>query len=165
MAESHFWKQLASEEGEGAIVLRRPVRDSGELDITPMIDITFLLLIFFLVATVLDTQKGVELPGARYGKTVSEHTSVIFCVFGHAGKGTAEVYVGNGRSGRRLSNDPKTRREEVIEEIKKGVEDGRTNVLVKAEKDVKHHVVSQISDAVRDVPDVEGLYLAVMEID
>ncbi len=35
------------------LVARRPLDDS-EMDITPMIDITFLLLIFFLVAARLD---------------------------------------------------------------------------------------------------------------
>jgi hypothetical protein len=38
---------------------RRQVQPEEELDITPMIDVTFLLLIFFLVASIPDAQTSV----------------------------------------------------------------------------------------------------------
>ena len=44
--------------------------DDGELDITPMIDITFLLLAFFVVASKMDPQAAIELPKASYGVSV-----------------------------------------------------------------------------------------------
>ena len=40
-----------------------------ELSITPMIDVTFLLLVFFLVCSKVATQDAVDLPPARYGPT------------------------------------------------------------------------------------------------
>ena len=40
-------------------LVHRPMPNDGDMDITPMIDITFLLLIFFLVATRMDTESAI----------------------------------------------------------------------------------------------------------
>jgi len=149
---------------EGPIVLRRPLRDSGDLDITPMIDITFLLLIFFLVASVPDYQKAVRLPGARHGKGVSEQNSVIVSVFERGGKGPAEVYLGDGRSGQRLPDTPKAQEERITQAVEQGLAAGKPTVLIKAERDVKHREVSRVAAAAGRVENIK-LHLAVMEID
>ena len=48
----------------------KPRREMGddELDITPMIDIVFLLLAFFVVVSKMDPKPAVDLPIAKYGK-------------------------------------------------------------------------------------------------
>ena len=46
--------------------------DDGELDITPMIDVTFLLLAFFVVVSKMDPSASVALPIASYGQSVQE---------------------------------------------------------------------------------------------
>ncbi len=40
----------------------RKQRDDGELDMTPMVDVTFLLLIFFMVTASFSLQKSIEMP-------------------------------------------------------------------------------------------------------
>ena len=68
-----------------AIVLPRRRRgDDTEMDITPMIDITFLLLIYFLVAAKIEEQSSVELPPARHGEDVSAKNSIILTVLRYA---------------------------------------------------------------------------------
>lgn len=42
------------EEDEEDFVLPRKKREDDEMDITPMIDITFLLLIFFIVCSTME---------------------------------------------------------------------------------------------------------------
>jgi biopolymer transport protein ExbD len=61
------------------LVLPKPKRDSseGELDITPMIDIVFLLLSFFVVVSRMDPQATVNLPRATHADAVSEKSSVL----------------------------------------------------------------------------------------
>lgn len=54
--------------------------DDGELDITPMIDVTFLLLAFFVVVSKMDPQANVPLPLYNSGKSISEKTSVTLIV-------------------------------------------------------------------------------------
>lgn len=59
--------QLASlcedvEEGELDFELKRAESDFEELDMTPMVDVTFLLLIFFMVTASFSIQKSIEVP-------------------------------------------------------------------------------------------------------
>lgn len=42
--------------------LGRADRDEDELDLTPMVDVTFLLLIFFMVTAAFALQKSIEVP-------------------------------------------------------------------------------------------------------
>lgn len=47
---------------EFAAAFRRPKREDEELDMTPMVDVTFLLLIFFMVTASFSLQKSIEMP-------------------------------------------------------------------------------------------------------
>ncbi len=54
--------------------------EDNELDITPMIDITFLLLAFFVVASKMDPTTAVDMPRAQFGEAISEKDSVVMIV-------------------------------------------------------------------------------------
>jgi len=62
------------------VLPRRKPPVEADMDITPMIDITFLLLIFFLVASHLDSARRHDLPKARYGVAVPTDSAVIITV-------------------------------------------------------------------------------------
>ena len=62
------------------ISLRKTKTEDAELDITPMIDITFLLLAFFVMVSKMDPTTAVDLPKAQYGFTVPEKNCVVFVV-------------------------------------------------------------------------------------
>ena len=63
---------------------RRNRRVSVELDITPLIDVVFLLLIFFLVTSTFskteDAQIPINLPSAASGETISESQKVVLFI-------------------------------------------------------------------------------------
>ncbi len=50
------------------------IRDEDELDMTPMVDVTFLLLIFFMVTAAFTLQKSIEMPRQQ---TDAPSTSVV----------------------------------------------------------------------------------------
>lgn len=55
--------------------LRRKKEDDPSVDMSPMIDMVFLLLIFFIVASaVIDEKKPVEIPDAIYSKVPEDET-------------------------------------------------------------------------------------------
>ena len=55
--------------------LRRKKEDDPSVDMSPMIDMVFLLLIFFIVASaVIDEKKPVEIPDAIYAKVPEDET-------------------------------------------------------------------------------------------
>ena len=50
------------DEDEVLAQFKRAAREEEELDMTPMVDVTFLLLIFFMVTAAFSLQKSIEMP-------------------------------------------------------------------------------------------------------
>src|SRR6056297_75139 len=93
---------------------RRRRREDPEMDITPMIDITFLLLIFFLVATRLSNEGVVDLPRAKHGTAVAADSAVVITVTSGIGD-EAFIFKGDGAfpETRLTSNDLAAQQEEL----------------------------------------------------
>ncbi|MDZ7619570.1 MAG: biopolymer transporter ExbD [Patescibacteria group bacterium] len=87
-------------------LLRHRRRDSVDMDITPMIDIVFLLLIFFLVAAIPDMQVEADLPPARHGVGVNPHSAIVFTLAERPGPAGAKVYLSDGKSGHPIPAEP-----------------------------------------------------------
>ena len=51
-----------TDEEDEPVVLRVEGREQAEMDMTPMVDVTFLLLIFFMVTAAFSLQKSMEVP-------------------------------------------------------------------------------------------------------
>ena len=117
MATRSTWNEQIADGPSGPVLKRRRIADALELDITPMIDITFLLLIFFLVASTPDLQVAVELPPARHGLGVSARTATIVTIAKRGGPGGALVYLADGKIGEPLPDDPATQQQEISETV------------------------------------------------
>lgn len=140
---------------------KAPVEDT-EMDITPMIDCTFLLLIFFTVTSTPDAQTALNLAPAKHGVGVSIQDSVIISV-ADAGEGkAAQVYLADGKVGAPLSGTNEEQDAQIRQAIEDGLRTGKANVLIKAEKGVLHRDVSRVATAAGAVEGI-NLNLAVME--
>lgn len=136
----------------------------ADMDITPMIDVTFLLLIFFLVASRLSSEAFVELPSAKHGTAVSQDTSVIVTLTRGSGE-AADIYKGDG-----ALPDTKitaSRVEDQQTELEKYLEAGLTveskqQVLIKAEVGVRHRDVARVARAAGTAT-AHVMYIAVLE--
>ena len=159
--DDQAWNEPVAEEEGGPVLTRRPVRDTADMDITPMIDITFLLLIFFLVASIPDATSAVQLPPARHGKAVNPRTSVILTVAEGGGPGGASVYLGDGKVGTPLAPDPAEQDALITSFVRDSY---KSTVLIKAEKGVKHREVSRVAAAAARVEGIQ-LHLAVLEVE
>lgn len=68
----------AAEDDDGPLVFERRIRDEGDLDMTSMVDVVFLLLIFFMVTAAFSLQKAIAVPtpdpteGASRSRTIEE---------------------------------------------------------------------------------------------
>lgn len=166
MLETHeeTYDQAFDESVDEPLLRHRRFKEDSELDITPMIDVTFLLLIFFLVASVPDPDTSVELPPARYGKGVSERTSIILTIGSSGADGGALVYEGDGTGGTRLSDDLAQQEQQIQNWVQAGVAEGKGTILIKAERDVKHREVARVAAAAAAVAQI-GLNVAVYESD
>ena len=69
-------------------------RDDADLDITPMIDITFLLLAFFVMVSKMDPQLPIDMPQAQFGNSVPEKNCVVLVVAAGESAGEFKIFKG-----------------------------------------------------------------------
>lgn len=146
--------------GPGGPLARRPLPTDSQLDITPMIDVTFLLLIFFLVASVPELQAALQLPTAQYGVGVSRRGAIPISIAGP--DGGVRVYLSESTEGTALAGDESAQAAAVRAAVEAGLRDGKKEVLVRAERRLRHGDVARIVEAAS----IEGVKvnLAVLEL-
>jgi biopolymer transport protein ExbD len=154
------WEDTGDEE---QLRFRRPRRESPEMDITPLIDMTFLLLIFFLVCSTAAMEGAVELPPAKYGTAVGPANAVVITVADRPGAKLPAVYLADGKKGTPLPDNIEAQEQAIVREVEAGLARGKSIVLIKAERTVKEGEVVRIASAASQVPGVQ-LYVAVMEV-
>ncbi|MGM0486633.1 MAG: ExbD/TolR family protein [Planctomycetota bacterium] len=150
----------------GLVSLRRKRRqDDAEMDITPMIDIVFLLLIFFLVASKMDEAATVKLPPAQRGINVSQENAIIIIVKKNE-QGDATVA---RRDGEPFSNALQEQEREVGEYVDAGLsgtgpfDRPMESIIVKAQGNVREGEVARVAEAIGRVTDIDVLHYAVLE--
>ena len=148
------------DEDNAPLVLPRKKLEDAEMDITPMIDITFLLLIFFLVAAKMDSQRAVGLPDARAGSAILAEKAVTVII---EPSGPDAVLVSNGE-GDQFSTDLEAQEAEITSYIEDQLDSGKQFVLLKAGKGIRHKEVSRVAQAIGRA-DVPSLYLAVKQLE
>lgn len=142
-------------------------RADDEMDITPMIDMTFLLLIFFLVASRIDAAPGVDLPQATYGVAVPVKDAV-FITLDRGVEDSSRVFLGDGLDeateikGRNLPAQESQIIAYVDRELS-ATTPRKHQVVIKAAKGLKHREVARVLAAVGKVEKVERVHLGVLE--
>lgn len=150
---------------DAPVLVQRKIVDDTEMDITPMIDITFLLLIFFLVASVPDPQVAVDLPRAVMGGKVDPQvSSVITIAVNPANADDALVFLADGRRPEAQVLGKNAQKEAIPLALNNAIAAGKPFVIIKAEKDVRNGEVNRIMDIVATVVGIQP-YLAVFEDD
>lgn len=147
-------------------LIRSKTFEETEMEITSMIDLTFLLLIFFLVAGKMDPASAIKLPPARYGMPVVEKSSIIVTLAA-GDEGKAIVYCGNGivEDTRVSGNDLGDQEERVANYVEQEFRAGsKENVLIKAASGIKTREVTRIAKAATRNESVQQLYVAVTEV-
>ena len=154
--------QGRAEEDAPPTLSKRRKSEDADLDITPMIDMVFLLLIFFLVSSTPDQKTAIELPEARHGVAVTQHDSVIFTL-AEGGLGTAPAFAADGRiPGTELPEESQARSSRVQELVEQGFRENKTSVVIKGDKNVAYRDVAELIKAASQVDGVK-LHLAVLD--
>jgi len=113
----------------------------GEFDITPMIDVVLLLLIFFIVTARMEPTIVAELPKAKNGDVAAGEEGVVINVKQSA-QGVAEVIRSNNVA---FSTDPELMASEIAEYVRNGVEnEQRKFVLIRGEPSVKTRDMTRV---------------------
>jgi biopolymer transport protein ExbD len=146
---------------EGPVIPRRRIEASGDMDITPMIDITFLLLIFFIVSSTMSRSGDVELAKARHGRSVEVSSCFEISIKRDGRSGATIELAGQSEA---LSGNDEQQAEAIRTAVIAGLEGAKTEVLIKADKGVHWRHVERVRTALIDIEGLENVHLAVEEI-
>jgi biopolymer transport protein ExbD len=152
---------IQDEEPEPVEMAARPPMD-GEMDITPMIDMTFLLLIFFILTSKMTGEKSYEVPPAKHGSSIATKNCVVLSVT----RGVGDTPIVSKGDGSVFSDDPEQQSAEIAEYVQLQMETGgKTEVLVRAEGNVTAKQLKKVEMAIGEVlEDGKLINLSVSEV-
>ena len=133
---------------------RKRNADDGELDVTPMIDVTFLLLAFFVVVSKMDPQASVPLPMASVGLSKSEKECVTIIMTVDESGDKANIFLGTGMQKDELvpDGDEDEQKEFIGDYVEKELLDNpdKNFVLLKAAGDCKTGMVQMVKQGIAE---------------
>ncbi len=148
--------------GADELMARRPDHEPPEFDITAMVDLVFMMNIYFLVTFVTVAMGGLNLPSATHVAALDGDTAVILSLVRSLDGKSVSVYLGDGTESEAI-NDPAQQEQRIQAAVEQGLAEGKKAVLLKAEKKVRLADLFRVATAAT----VEGvkLHVAVLEKD
>jgi biopolymer transport protein ExbD len=144
---------------DGALLPVKADRDDAHFDITAMIDLVFMMNIFFMVTALTAALAEISLPEAEHCVPADTDGAVIVTVVANA-DGEPLVYLGDGKKGTPL--DSAQQAHEIPEVIETAIAAGHNTVIIKAEHNVRHKDVAQVARLATETEDI-NLHLGVRE--
>ena len=137
------------------MLLQRQARTvvDGALDLTPMVDVVFQLLIFLMLTYRSSAEADVELPTALHGTGVEETEATTLTLAPNRGDGGGILVFGG------MSTEPADRLDDdraIVEAVEDGLRRGRRRVILQADGEVPHGEVLRVGSVVAEV---EGIVL------
>lgn len=140
---------------------RKKLADEADLDITPMIDVTFLLLIFFMVTSTMKGNPDAELPTAKHGIGLDTQGVTKITIKAPDSEGIdPEVELENSKIN--IEKHVVTSMDEITAQVTLAVNDGYPNVVIKSDRNVTHGFVQEVARAVTAVENVK-FYIGVQD--
>lgn len=131
---------------------RRQIVEETEMDITPMIDVTFLLLIFFILTNNASKTTQVVLPKAKNNLAVNRKEAVVLTIF--KSNDEPQVFLSDGKK----VNGPASMAD-VTAYVKDGVlQQQKRTVIILSDTDVPAGFVEEVALAASESTDTELQY-------
>lgn len=150
-------------ESLGGLSLRRPPAEDPHFDITAMIDLVFMMNIYFMFTFLSAAAGEIALPSANHCGPLDPETATIITILNGTQYQQVDVMVGEAKDGAKIT-DPDDQTKVVQDAITKGLTLGKSAVLIKAEHSVRLRELRRICAVAAEMPDV-SLHLAVIEKD
>lgn len=148
---------------DDSLMPKRPP-DSAEFDITAMIDLVFMMNIYFLVLFIGKATGEIELPSAVHCAPLDpESATIITLKAGEDGQSVA-LYLGNETAGGGV-RDAAEQDEQIHTAVEAGAAAGKKAVMIRAEKQVRLRELARISSSAAAAAEGITLHMAVMEKD
>lgn len=146
---------------EGTLLPQKKQVDEATFDITAMIDLVFMMNIFFMVTSIASALSEIDLPTAQYAVAADVENSVTITMT--TGSEVAKVFIGDGEVGTPLT-EPEDQTQEVLAAVDAGRAAGKHIVIIKAAKGVVYRDIARVMAAAAQVEDAK-VNLAITEMD
>lgn len=140
---------------------RRRTIDPGDLDITPMIDVTFLLLIFFMVTSTMKEPVTADVPPARNGVGADMSDALVVTMSRPNNEGETVVGLPDGTR-QTLAELRETDALTTLIKEAMNEQPPRSRVIINADRDLPHGKVRAVSEMVGAVEGAR-LFLGVQD--
>ncbi|HCZ49286.1 ExbD/TolR family protein [Sinimarinibacterium flocculans] len=111
--------------------------DDSSIDLTPMLDVVFIMLIFFIVTASFIKEAGIDVSRPQAETAVKQDKANIFIALSPSG----EIWIDR-------KNVPTSQLKATIEKLK--AENPQGAVIIQADRDSKSKQLMQVMDAARD---------------
>lgn len=155
-------KNLVDSPITGDLFAAKREEPNAEFDITAMIDLVFMMNIYFLVTFLTVALGELDLPTANHVSPLDIEEAVVISVLPSAAQDGVAVYLGNGKEGDPIL-EPALQQQQIAEAVEKGKTDGKKAVLIKAERAIRLREIGRLGSAagIVEMP----LHIAVLEKD
>ncbi len=138
----------------GAFGPKTKKRQSTVVDMTAMIDLVFMMNIFFMVTSLVTAMAEMDLPNAQHVAAVDPDDSLVLMILSD-GKGGSKVYLGEDAE----TPLPEAGQEErIAAAVADSVRLGRTNLLFKGDKSLTMSDIGRVGAAAGSVEGVKPYY-------
>ncbi len=132
---------------EDSLANKKRADSEADLDITPMIDVVFLLLIFFMVTSTMQSKRELDVPPAKHGEKVDSSTATILTINRPEDPSAPPTVI--------LSDGKEGTLDDVKADVEAGIAKGKNRVILKADRDVLHGVILKVMRKANEVEGVE----------
>lgn len=155
--------QMATVPDDGPLPIRKQKFDEAHFDITAMIDLVFMMNIFFLVTSIASSMADLDLPPAKHVRAADLDKAIVISIVS-TGEGKPPLVQLEAESGTETLPEGSEQDARLTEAIEAGVSAGKTVLLIKAERGILHRDVAHVASKAAAH---EGLKinLAVLEFD
>jgi biopolymer transport protein ExbD len=143
-----------------SLIARKPHQEMPEFDITAMVDLVFMMNIYFLVTFVTMALSELPLPSAAHVGPLDADTAVVLTLLSTLDGNSIHLYLGDGKKGESIEGADQ-QEQRVRAAVAQGAANGKTAVLLKAEKKVRLGQLFRIASAASH--DGVKLHVAVLE--
>ena len=149
-----------SDGAEAPLALKGEKKQDDDIDITPMIDIVFLLLIFFVVSSKMDPTKTGSFPVADRGQSISANDSAVIFME----RGSGERAVVKKVDGTQFVDDEEQQRVDIVDYLTQQLDLGKQEIMILGDRTVSVGEVARVQRIIGDGFDnVKTTYIAVKE--
>ncbi len=127
-----------------------------ELDLTPMIDMSFMLLAFFVVSSSMEAGSPLKLPSADSGDRLDVRKTSVVTVFNSPQ--APEIFLSDGKR----TNGPVTLAE-VAAFARESADQGKTTMVIKADRETPSGFVEEVARAAGEVEGITDFFVGVRD--